>query len=111
MNQESVKISSLSSQSNGHDLVHEPKLLLLVEYRLFDLSSLHQCCRQVLNNMLRALTEREKEVNGLHQMMDLLSRCLEEAKSLLGRRQTILDVSQFLNNCKVMLTGMMTVDN
>ena len=78
-----------------------PRLLLLIEYNLFDLSSHHQCCRHLLSSVLRALTEREKEVKGLHQVMSLLSQCLDEAKNLLARKQGILDVGKFLSDCKV----------
>ena len=66
---------SLVSPSGDGKKIPSTRLFLLLEYNLFDLSSHHQCCRHLLTNIFRALTEREKEVKGLHQVMGLLSRC------------------------------------
>ena len=92
---------SLVSPSGDGKKIPSTRLFLLLEYNLFDLSSHHQCCRHLLTNIFRALTEREKEVKGLHQVMGLLSQCLEEAKTLLARKQRVLDVGQYLSDCKV----------
>lgn len=108
VNYQSAETASLSLTGSSEDPSigapnRDPKLLLLIEYSLFDLSSLHLCCRQLLSNVFRALTERDREVRGLHKVMNLLSHCLEEARTLLGRKQTVLDVGQFLSDCKVHL--------
>lgn len=76
-------------------------LLLQLESDLFDVSCLHHRCQMKLREKLHALRKREKDISSLQMDLKVLSEVLEEAKELLGKQDSITDVNEYLNDCKV----------
>ena len=47
------------------------------------------------------LRQREGEINALYRQLRTISRALDEARVLLDKKQAVLDVQDYLNQCKV----------
>ena len=50
---------------------------------------------------MRELRDREGEINTLYRQLQTISRALDEARGLLDKKLTVLDVHDYLNQCKV----------
>ena len=50
---------------------------------------------------MRELRQREGEINTLYRQLRTISRALDEARALLDKKQTVLCVDDYLNQCKV----------
>ena len=49
------------------------------------------------------LRQREGEINSLHLQLRTISRALDEARGLLDKKLSVLNVEDYLNQCKVKL--------
>ena len=85
---------SLQSTTNN-------SIILQLESELFDLGCYYHRCQSLLRAKARLIRDREREISSLHTDLEKLTLCLEEAKTLLAQREGILDVGQYLKDCKV----------
>ncbi len=54
-----------------------------------------------ITTRLQRLHEKGAEVNSLYRQLKFISLALEEAKSLLKEKQTVIDVRDYMGKCKV----------
>ena len=76
-------------------------VLLYTECQLFKLSALYHRCHSLLREKAQVLRRTQEDYASLHNDLKELAECLEEANQLLIHRDELLDVSQFLHECKV----------
>ena len=76
-------------------------VILQLESELFDLGCLYHGCHRQLRDKLQSLGDAERAITNLHSDLALLTECLEEAKSLLAHKDSMVDVAQYLKECKV----------
>lgn len=93
---ESPQLVTASSEDQPHH-----GIVLHTEYQLFKLSTLYHRCRLLLEEKEQVLHQAQEDYGSLYDDLKELSECLEEANQLLIHRDELLDVSQFLLECKV----------
>lgn len=76
-------------------------LRLQLESELFDVSLLHHACQMTLREKLNLLLRIESDAFTLQTDIDLLSLLLKNAQELLSQRDSLMNVQEYLNQCKV----------
>lgn len=80
-------------------------LLLQFESELFEVSVLHHRCWLKLQEKLKLLKNLERDVTSLQGSIENLSSLLENAQVLLSKRDSIMNVQDYLDECKVRDNG------
>ena len=93
---ESLQLVVGSSDSQPHHGV-----LLYTECQLFKLSALYYKCHSLLREKAQVLHRARDDYGSLYNDLKELAECLEESNKLLIHRDELLDVGQFLHQCKV----------
>lgn len=76
-------------------------VVLEVESFLFELSRQHHACYLMLRSKIQYLKQKERDTGTLYTDLATLSKCLGDANQLLARRDEIIDIEEYLSNCKV----------
>lgn len=92
--------NSLSSSSSQQEDTASA-LLLQFESELFEVSVLHHRCWTKLQEKLKLLKNLEKDVTSLQESIESLSALLTSAQGLIARREGIMNVQDYLEECKV----------
>ena len=79
-------------------------IVLELESELFDVSVFHYRCQMLAREKVQVLKEREKDLSCLQANMELLSQSLKNAQDLLSQKDSITNVQDYLNQCKVSIT-------
>ena len=76
-------------------------VVLEVESSLFELSRQHHSCYMALRTKIQCMKQKERDTGSLHNDLEALSKCLEDANQLLAKRDEMIDTEQYLADCKV----------
>ena len=93
---ESIQLAVGSSEGQPHH-----RVVLHTEGQLFKLSTVYHKSHSLLREKVQVLRRAREDYGSLYNDLKELAECLEDANKLLIRRDELLDVGQFLHECKV----------
>ncbi len=76
-------------------------IILQLESELFDLGCIYHNSQCQLRDTLQHLSDAEHAATNLQSDMQLLTASLDKAKNILAQKDKIVDVNEYLKECKV----------